>query len=190
MLSSYDALSRPTLVTDQDGSMSGIAYSANCATVTDEAGKAREGCTDAAGRLTDVYEDPNGVNQHTTYTYDLLDDLTGVTQVGSHQRTFNYDGLARLSSATNPESGTTSYTYDGNGNVLTKISPLPNQTGSATLTTTYSYDALNRLTQKSYSDGITPAANFQYDATSDWGSTLTNTKGRLTESWTSGTPFS
>ena len=35
------------------------------------------------------------------------------------------------------------------GNVLTKTAPAPNQTGTAsTAVTTYSYDALNRLTQK------------------------------------------
>jgi RHS repeat-associated protein len=46
---------------------------------------------------------------------------------------------------------------------------------------------LDRILVKSYSDGTTPQANFQYDAGSDWGNTLSNTVGRLSEEWTSTT---
>jgi RHS repeat-associated protein len=50
--------------------------------------------------------------------------------------------------------------------------------------TKYSYDALNRITQKSYSDGSTLTAFFAYEQTNAWGTTQTNTVGRLTEQWT------
>ena len=50
-------------------------------------------------------------------------------QNGLRQRTFVYNSLSQLTSATNPESGTISYTYDSDGNVLTKVTPAPNQTG-------------------------------------------------------------
>jgi RHS repeat-associated protein len=189
----YDPLSRPTVVTEQDGSAINTNYSNfPCVTVTDEAGKARESCTDALGRITSVTEDPSGSNYLTSYSYDALDNLTAVTQAGSHQRSFVYDSLSRLTSATNPESGTTSYTYDADANVITKtdargiVTCYGNWSGSCDGT---GYDQLNRVTKKSYSDG-TPSSNFQYDATTDWGATLTNTVGRLTESWTGGTPFS
>ena len=86
-------------------------------------------------------------------------------------RSFVYDSLSRLISATNPESGTTSYTYDSDGDVLTK-------TDARNITTTYAYDALNRLTQKSYSDG-TPLQYYQYDSSNVWGTPLSNTIGRL-----------
>jgi len=189
----YDALDRPTTDTMQDGSVASNSYSLNCATVTDEAGKTRESCTDGLGRMTSVTENPGGLNYLTSYSYDALDNLTGVTQVGSRQRSFVYDSLSRLTSAANPESGTVGYTYDANGNVITKtdargiVTCYGNWSGSSCGGS--GYDNLNRVTQKSYSDG-TPTSNFQYDATSDWGATLTNTVGRLTESWTSGTPFS
>src|SRR5262249_47435045 len=42
----YDALGRTTSVTEPDGSIIGTSYSGNCATVTDEAGKARKSCSD------------------------------------------------------------------------------------------------------------------------------------------------
>ena len=62
------------------------------------------------------------------------------------------------------------------------------RTDARSITTTYAYDALNRLTSKTYSDG-TPTATFSYDQTSvtlgSWSSgTLTNPEGRLTEATT------
>jgi YD repeat-containing protein len=52
------------------------------------------------------------------------------------------------------------------------------------ITTTYTRDALYRLTQIGYSDG-TPTRNFQYDMSSGWNSTtLSKPKGRLTYAYT------
>src|SRR5581483_5017495 len=200
----YDALGRTTLVTKSDSSTVSTSYdqaSGNtiCTTVTDESGKSRKSCSDGFGRLVKVLEDPGAsphFNYETDYAYDVLGNLTCAVQKGTdatlfstcaaapaawRPRSFVYDSLSRLTSATNPESGTTTYTYDANGNLATKTAPVSNQTGTATVTTTYTYDALNRLTGKSYSDGTTPAAFFAYDAPSQWGVTLTNTKGRLYE---------
>jgi RHS repeat-associated protein len=103
----------------------------------------------------------------TQYQYDALNDLICAVQKGSdttvftncmsapltwRPRSFSYDSLARLTSATNPESGMIAYVYDANGNLTTKMMPAPNQTsGTATTTINYTYDALNRLTQKAYS---------------------------------------
>jgi YD repeat-containing protein len=71
------------------------------------------------------------------------------------------------------------------GSMISRTRPAPNN-GSGNVTTTYQYDALNRLTQRSYSDGITPAALFGYDQTQiTMGTdqfTITNSNGRL--SWT------
>jgi RHS repeat-associated protein len=125
----------------------------------------------------------------TTYGYDgpglnngapsaPLESLTSVSQ-GGVSRSFIYDSLGELLTATNPESGTTTYSYDKDGNLTSKTAPLENQTGSSTVTTTYAYDHLNRLTGKSYSDGATPSACFEYDQ-----GTATNGIGRLTTEWT------
>jgi RHS repeat-associated protein len=118
----------------------------------------------------------------TTYQYDALDNLLQVNQSGLNRRTFAYDSLSRLTSATNPESGAINYSYDANGNLVTRIAPAPNQTGSATVTTTYTYDALNRLTQKSYSDGSTPSASYYYDVIPGGGQRQ-NSIGRKAESY-------
>jgi RHS repeat-associated protein len=168
---SYDPLSRVTTVAQPDNSQVLTSYVGNTVTVTDEAGKKRTSQTDALGRLTTVWEDPSGLNYETDYQYDALDNLLRVDQKGGdpnsadwRTRLFTYNSLSQLLTASNPESGSFSYAYDNDGNVQTKTAPLPNQTGASTVITTYSYDVLNRLTQKSYNDGSTPTVKFGYDA--------------------------
>ena len=178
----YDALGRPTATTEADGSVLTGSYSANTVTATDEAGKKRKVQTDGLGRMTAVWEDPAGLNYETDYQYDTLGNLTLVTQ-GGQTRSYVYDMLSRVTSETNPESGTTSYGYDScsGGELCTRIKPRANQTDPNTkTTTTYAYDALHRLTAKSYDDGVTSGPSYFYDQTAPWGATLSNPIGRLT----------
>ena len=175
----YDALGRTCLFIPQDFSgtvptscpTSAVAdtiftsYSGNCTTVTDEAGKTRKSCSDALGRLTDVWEDPNSLNYHTAYTYDVLGDLLSVSQGGSHNRTFVYDSLKHLVQSTNPEAGTVCYGtlsgstcqnngYDADGNLVEK-------TDARSIAITYAYDYLNRMTGRTYSNGD-PSVSYSY----------------------------
>ena len=168
----YDVLNRITQVTKPDSSITTTAYSGNQTTVTDEAGNQRMSQTDALGRLTYVTEAPNNTNYGylTQYQFDPLNDLTSVTQNGSSSslariRSFVYDSLTRLTSATNPESGTITYSYDLDSNLSSKVAPKPGQTGTATVTTNYSYDALNRLTQKSFVGLSLANEKYGYDGT-------------------------
>lgn len=150
--------------------------------VTDQAQKKRMSATNGLGQLTDVWEIkdwdaetemvtlPNGsmaYSYKTSYGYDPLNNLTGVTQgPASMNRTFLYSSLSRLRRATNPESGQITYSYDSNGNLKTKADTRP-------VTITYNYDALNRVTQRTYSD-TTPPVTYTYDQ-------HTNSKGQLTK---------
>ncbi len=144
------------------------SYYVNTVTVTDQAGKQRESVSDALGRLTSVFEDPNGLNYQTSYDYDLLGNLRHVYQ-GSQTRTFTYDSLSRLRTAQNPESNTVSYSYDDNGNLTGK-------TDARSITTNYAYDSLNRVTSRNYTNdpNNTPAVSYTYDSAS-----ISNGKGRL-----------
>ena len=177
----YDALSRTIQVTEPDGSIVSTAYDQTntastgvCATVTDEASKARQSCVDGLGRMTGVFEDPLGLKYETDYSYDPLNNLMYVNQKGNgtaRTRSFAYDSLSRLTSAANPESGTIQYAYKYlNSNLTSKIAPSPNQpsTGTAKVTAAYTYDVLNRITGKSYSDAYapnpaTPVVTYGYD---------------------------
>jgi YD repeat-containing protein len=130
-------------------------------TVSDQA-SLRWNFRDGLGRLIEVREkDPgNAFTYTTTYGYDALDNLTGVTQPNTLSRVFSYDSLGRLSSATNPESGASTYYYDDNGNLTQRI--LGAGTGGAA-TMTSLYDALNRVYLKSYSGIATPSVTYCYD---------------------------
>lgn len=186
----YDALGRSTSTVEPDASSVNTMYSGNTATITDEAGKKRKTQTDAFGRLTNVWEDPSGVNYETDYAYDVLDNLMTVTQKGSSAsnarvRNFTYDGLSRQLTASNPESGQITYSYDNDGNLLSKVSPAPNQTNSSVhQTISYCYDVLNRMTSKWYGSAncsqSSPIANYYYDQTSYNGLTITNGIGHRT----------
>jgi RHS repeat-associated protein len=197
----YDALGRVTQVTHPDGATATTSYTGRAAEVSDEGNGTRSvqriSQSDGLGRLARVCEVSstnlsfgNGASPATcgldiaatgfltSYSYDTLGNLTGVSQGGSMPRSFTYDSLSRLLTATNPESGTISYTYDAAGNVITK-------TDARNITTTYGYDVLHRLLTKSYSDG-TPTATFVYDACPAGGCpagvTPQLTAGRMVES--------
>jgi YD repeat-containing protein len=168
----------------------------------------RQSTSDALGRLTSIIE-PNGAavspspggtptapSMETDYGYDALNNLQSVNQWGTtgnspRSRAFSYDGLSRLVAASNPESAsamnppsltcsntasgtlwTTCYGYDSNGNLTSK-------TDNRSVTISYNYDIENRLLSKSYSDGTTPFACYQYDA-----GTTVNSIGRLSAEWT------
>jgi RHS repeat-associated protein len=179
----FDALGRVISVTTPDNAVVSTSYTSNTVTVTDQTGKKRKSVTDALGRLIEVYEDPEvpggptELNYQTTYAYDVLDNLTTVTQE-SQQRTFVYDSLKRLKTATNPESGTVNYDYDNNSNLTQK-------TDARGVISTYTYDALNRNTTIDHSStaSINPDITRVYD-------TATNGKGRLCESYGGGTESS
>lgn len=131
--------------------------------------------------------DISGTGFLTTYSYDPLGNLIGVSNA-SNNRGFAYDGLSRLTQAVEPELylNAVNYTYDTQmaGDLYQRTAPAPNQTGSATVTTTYTHDKMHRLTQINYSDGTTPSVTLAYDQTSNWGETLANPKGRLTGRFT------
>ncbi len=129
----------------------------------------------------------------TYYLYGPLETLTQVTVLGSQEcnRTYAYDTLYRMISATAPEAGngacsnsthTTSFYYTTSGGALCSgnASSVCRRTDGRNITTTYTYDALNRLTGMSYSDGSTPSVTYSYDQTSYNGLTITNGLGRRT----------
>ena len=99
----------------------------------------------------------------TFYTYDAADRLTSVTQ-GLQTRNYYYDGLGRPTKIITPEAGTDQYFYTVSGGGLCSGDPgnVCQRTDARGITSTYTYDALNRVTGITYSDG-TGAVSFLYD---------------------------
>jgi len=182
------------------------SYSGRDYATIDEANKQHFYRTDAFGRLQQVCEVTGSGNDSscglglsgngytTVYAYDAQNNLLRVDQKGSapadstqwRSRQFTYDRLGRLLTAANPESGTIFYAYDANGNLLQKTGPAANQAGTATQTTSFCYDGMNRITGKAYSaqtcqNGYLPqglaAVSYVYDIGAN------AAKGHLT-SWT------
>jgi hypothetical protein len=92
---------------------------------------------------------------------------------------FTYDSLSRLTSACNPESATTNFYYTTSSGGLCSGDPSAacRRTGAHGITTTFAYDALNRLMGKTYSDS-TPAVGYSYGQSRYNGLTITNGIGR------------
>jgi len=155
--SQLDALGRPTTVTLPDNSASTASYTANTTTASDPTGKQRKSQVDGAGRLTSVSEpDPtnnNSLTLQTSYAYNVLDELTQVTQ-GAQTRSYAYDALGRLNSATTPEGGRVCYgTVSGgtcNANGYDNFDNLLYRTDARGVLTSYGYDGLNRINSVSY----------------------------------------
>ena len=181
----FDALGRPAkLKTTADSAEVTTDYSGNSVTVTDQhgassPGRKRKSVMDALGRLSAVYEDPDGSNYLTSYAYDAVGNLRKVEQ-GGQQRFFMYDSLSRLIRAKNPEQGnftadaaggfpsltdassgisnsqwSMGYIYDANGN-------LSKRRDARDVVTTYDYDGLNRNKTVRYTDGTKDIDRF-YD---------------------------
>lgn len=106
----------------------------------------------------------NELNNTSTTTYDAQDNITSVTDLRGLVTGYTYDGLANRTEQNSPDTGITQYlAHDGNGNVLTMVD-------ASLQSTSYSYDALNRIDLVTYADGST--ADYVYDIGS-------NAKGRL-----------
>jgi RHS repeat-associated protein len=197
-LTRFDGISRPVAVIEPGGATTTSQYIADQTLITDPQGAAKLHTADRFGNLVGVVEDPSSWNggtlsgtlaYPTTYTFDVLNNLTAVSQSSSRGRSFTYDPVKRLLTAQNPESGTITYTYDASGNLATRVD-------ANAKTTTYNataYDGLNRIKQKTYSDGTTPAVTYCYDAAPVSGvcqsTPAAGFKGRLTgvinsNSWT------
>ncbi len=157
------------------GSTTTYAYSGNTVTATDPAGRSKTFTMDAFGNLKQVQD----ASDTTTYTYDMLNHLTGVSMPRSgytQTRTFNYNPNSTtvgvdLLSATNPENGTVIYTYNSDHTLATK-------TDAKGQVFTFSYDGYKRLTTVSV--GGTTLRTYSYDSNPFDAGYSQSSAGRLT----------
>lgn len=207
----YDALGRATDVstfngrtmpdatwTDQHANFTGKVttdYNGASVTVTDQSGKQRKTDMDSLQRIKAVYEPTSSgsLTQATTYAYDARGNLTLVQQ-GVQQRKFAYDALSRLINTKMPEQTATindaggpwsqRFVYDAASNLLSKTE---SRSGATTITSSYTYDEVNRVRTIDYSN--TPSTThdvvYFYDM-SGVPSTIANAGAVLPAGYTSG----
>jgi RHS repeat-associated protein len=192
-VTNYDARGRAFQVVTPDGSSMQTDYDivstgkiGLAKTITDQAGKKSTRIADALNNTFRVVEDPAGQNLVTDYIFDTTGNLRQTIQ-GEQNRYFLYDSLGRLLRAKQPEqannpslslsdpiTGNTQwsvgYDYDGNGNLTSTMD-------ARGIVITNTYDNLNRIVNRDYSDN-TADAIFKYDGV---GESISNPKGRLTE---------
>jgi len=106
-----------------------------------------------------TYDSAGDVFDSFTYVYDdnsigyknQISKTETISGVSRGTTTYEYDIQGRLTKVTNPDGSTNEYTYDNAGNRLSKTA-----TSSETVvTTTYTYDDENRLTQSETGNAIT-----------------------------------
>lgn len=182
----YDALGRTIRVTHADGNVAHTYYgpavgtnggtnSQGCSATgypileVDEAGNKRQTWTDSLGNVIET-DEPNSNGSWsaaTCYTYDVFNNLLSVTSLAlspNQIRNYTYDMLSRVTFTSTPESWSTYFYYTTSSGALCSGNPgaVCRRTDARSITTTYGYDALNRLTSKAYSDG-TLTAYYNYD---------------------------
>jgi RHS repeat-associated protein len=220
----YDALGRATSVAFGSGvndtATTTYTYVANDVEQTlgpapsGENTKSKQLEYDGLGRLTSVCEVTSasgsgtcGQTSHATgfwteYSYDVLGDLTSVTQNAqsspTQSRSYTYDALGRMTKAVDPESGTTNYTYDTDATCGTSTGDLVKKVDAAGNVTCYTYDQLHDLLTATVNSGpyasVTPIKTFVYGPSSSSvtvdGVVMANAKTRLAEAYTCSSPCS
>ncbi|MGQ3083572.1 MAG: LamG-like jellyroll fold domain-containing protein [Hydrogenophaga sp.] len=123
----YDAAGRVRQMVDPKGVVTDIAYTPR-------------------GWVSEIAVTPPGGSARTTsYGYDAVGQLTGVTQPDGSSLSYSYDAAQRLVGVTDAKGNSVSYTLDNMGNRVSEEVKDPG--GVLRRTIARSFDALNRLQQ-------------------------------------------
>lgn len=217
VVTTYDALYPPYTITDGGGAAIQYTYTNN--DVYQAVGPAPSGENtkrkqlqyDGLGRVSSVCEVTNASGSGscaqtsaqtgflTTYTYDVLGGLTGVTQnaqaasASQQTRTYTFDMLGRTLTEQNPETGSITYVYDSwdsacTGGPYSSPGDLVEKKDAMSNVTCMKYDALHRVTQTTYPSGpyasATPTRCYVYDKATVNSISMTNAETRLAEAYT------
>ncbi len=169
----YDAWGHVVSTTDPMGHRTSAAFDAdgNPISATDGNGNTTTTTYDADDRAVATTL-PDTTVQHVEYNPDgtVAANVDGL----GNRTTFGYDGQGRQNGRTDADHRTSGSRYDPAGRLV-------GTTDASGRTTTLGNDPAGRPTSVSYSDGVTPAVHYTYDAD---GRKATMTDGSGTSSWT------
>lgn len=150
----YDANARLTSTSYPDGTTESTTYDAqgNEIAKTDRAGRITRMDYDALNRLVKTTY-PDGTTE--TTTYDAAGKVTAMTDRKGQRSSMEYDAAGRQTAAVDATGVRTTQTFDENGNRTS--------TTAGGRTTSFTYDALNRLTLTQYPDGSSHSTVYRPD---------------------------
>ena len=159
---SYDILSRVvkqiTPIHDKKSKVTTYSYNGLSSTITTSKQDKKTIIKNTLGKIIKVIQNDGTAIE---YSYDALNNLTQ-TKIGSRVTRVKYDNLGRKIELTTPENGTVKYAYNAFGELI-------KQTDNKGNTTTFKYDKLSRVTQKTTGKKV---LNYSYDK---------NSKGKLSK---------
>jgi len=161
----HDPLSHPTTITYYP---TGLIQS-----ITDAQNNTTSYTYDSRGNRTSVIDPINGSAHPTSFAYDAMSRLTGITYPDGTTASFAYDSRGRRISATDQNGKTTTYAYDGADRLISV-------TDAASNLTQYNYDTEDNLT--SITDANNHTTYFTYDTLGRV--TQTTFPSTLTETYT------
>jgi len=117
-------------------------------TITDPKNNKKDTYTDVRDNIIKINQYNGSKTITTEYQYNLLGEITGITDTKGNESTMQYDDLGRMTDITNPDMGHIEYIYDVNNNIVEKID---NNLRDESKSIKYNYH-YNRLERINYPD--------------------------------------
>ncbi|MBN1890597.1 MAG: DUF11 domain-containing protein [Thermoflexales bacterium] len=150
----YDGLGRTVAITAPDGTTTRSTYVGRTTIVTDANGHRKDSVADAFDRLVAVREYSGTEVYTTSYAYNILGNLTGVTDTLGNTTVITYDTLGRKTGMHDPDMDNWRYGYDPAGNLLYQVD-------AKRQAVNFYYDELSRPVGKTYATEVVDAASYQ-----------------------------
>jgi RHS repeat-associated protein len=153
----YNSLGELTQITDPKGNLTTLTYTpvGLIASITDAQNNTTSYQYDSRGDRTAVIDPINGSAHPTSFSYDSMSRLLGITYPDGSTVSFTYDVRGRRITSTDQNGKTTTYTYDAADRLTAVTDPANN-------TTQYAYDTEDNLLSITDANGHT--TQFAYNA--------------------------
>jgi RHS repeat-associated protein len=166
----YNSLGELTQITDPLGNSTTLTYypTGLIQTITDAQNNTTSYAYDARGNRTSVIDPVNGSAHPTSFSYDVMNRLLGITYPNGTSVSFTYDYRGRRITATDQNNHTTTYAYDDADRLLSITDPannitqlgydtesnLASITDANNHTTSFTYDIYGRVIQTTFPSSL------------------------------------